>query len=118
MIGFSAILCILAHNFKIVFLIDHSTMWQEFIRLHAIAIKENSPSHLTEFDLLLLILATLDASIGIETLVECSFWYRSCFDFSFNFSIVVKRLPSIGSFVLRRGKRQQRPIVGNTVVEA
>ena len=30
------------HNFKVVFLIDRTTLWQEFMMHHAIEIKENS----------------------------------------------------------------------------
>ena len=35
-----------AHNFKIVLLIDHATLWQEFMMHYAIAIKENSEQNL------------------------------------------------------------------------
>ena len=31
-----------AHNFNVVFLIDHTTLWQEFMMHHAIAIEENT----------------------------------------------------------------------------
>ena len=48
-IGFSTILCVSdemrlqsAHNFKVVFLIDRTTLWQELIVLLAITIEENS----------------------------------------------------------------------------
>ena len=36
----------LAHNFKVVFLIDRTTLWQEFMMHQAIAIKENSGQNL------------------------------------------------------------------------
>ena len=49
-----------AHNFKLVFLIDHTTLSQEFMKHHAIAIEENSeqakPTHMTEFDVLFSVL--------------------------------------------------------------
>ena len=49
MIGFSTILCVSdesAHNFKVVFLIDHTTFWHEFMMHHAIEIKENREQNL------------------------------------------------------------------------
>ena len=57
-----------AHNFKAVFLIDRTTLWQEFIMHHAISIEENKwakSSHLTELDVLFSVLALLNASIGM-----------------------------------------------------
>ena len=44
MIGFSTILCVSdeLHNFKVVFLINRTSLWQEFMMHHAIAIEENS----------------------------------------------------------------------------
>ena len=48
MIVFSTILCFApsAHNFKVVFLIDRTTLWQEFMMHPAIAIEDNSPQNL------------------------------------------------------------------------
>lgn len=41
------------HNFKVIFLTDHTIFWQQEIKKHhAILIKKNSP-HLTEFVILL-----------------------------------------------------------------
>ena len=66
MIGFFSQLCVFltncfvqsVHNFKFVRLIDHTTLWQEFMMHHAIAIEENSEQNvyiwpnLTGLDLL------------------------------------------------------------------
>ena len=53
MIGFSTILCVRdellaqsAHNFKVVFLINRTTLWQEFMLHHSIAIEDNSEQNL------------------------------------------------------------------------
>ena len=35
-----------AHNFKVLFLIDGTTLWQEFMMHHAIAVEENSDQNL------------------------------------------------------------------------
>ena len=44
--GFSTILCISARKSKVVFLIDRTTLRQEFMMLHTIAIEENSEQNL------------------------------------------------------------------------
>ena len=62
MIAFSTILCVSdaqsAHNFKVVFLIHRTTLWQEFMM-------SAKPSHLTELKVILSVLAFLKAFIGI-----------------------------------------------------
>ena len=57
-----------AYNFKVVFLIERTTLWQEFMMYYAICNRGKQwtkPSHLTELGLLFSVLAFLDASIGM-----------------------------------------------------
>ena len=73
-----------AYNFKVVFLINRTTLWQEFMMHHTIANEENSEQFLY-----------------IRPNLKCF----SCFDFSFISSIVAKRIPFIGVFSF--GKRKK-----------
>ena len=55
-----------AHNFKVAFVIDRTTLWEEFMMHHFIAIEENSEQNLTfelELDVRYSVLAFLNASI-------------------------------------------------------
>ena len=57
-----------AHNFKVAFLIDRTTLWQEFIMHHAHCNRKKQwakPLHLTELEELFSILAFLNAFIGM-----------------------------------------------------
>ena len=72
-----------AHNFKLVFLIDCTTLWQKFMMHQAIAIEENFT--FTQLDMHFSVLALLDASIGIiglffnvrDSSPLTSFWRKS-----------------------------------------
>ena len=59
----------MAYNCKVVFLIDRTTLWQEFMMHHAIAIEkisETKPSHLTELNALFSVLTLLEASMLVR----------------------------------------------------
>ena len=61
-----------AHNFKVVFVIDRTALWQEFMMYHTITIEENSEQNLYIWLNLTLfsVLALLNASIGMIGLVS------------------------------------------------
>ena len=59
-----------AHNFQVVFLIDRTTLWQEFMMQHGIANEEKSKTTFTidRTWRIFSVLALLDASIGVNGL--------------------------------------------------
>ena len=93
----------LAHNFKVVFLIDHTTLWQEFMMHHTIAIEENSEQNLNIWPNLTCILRsrlfwTLPLGwLGFGfNIIAIHLWFATSYDVFEQFWIVVEH-------------RQQRP---------